>query len=267
MTEPGSDLRFDRATYASGSGATAPCTVCKKPLGDRYWKWQQHIVCDACRNGLAATLESSQSASSFGKALLQGGLVALGCGVAYAIFVGVTKIQLAIATIGIAFVIAKVVRKASRGVSGRRFQVLAVALTYVASAMGYAPGIFKALGDTSEQHASPAASVAAPTGGAVPTTAADSASAVAPTTSGPGQATTGNNDAAQKPMGALGLVLGIVLILALILAAPFLELTDAPIGFLIVLFGLWEAWKLSRGVPVALEGPFQVGPTAGPPGT
>ena len=31
-------------------------------------------------------------------------------------------------------------------------------------------------------------------------------------------------------------------------------------AFLIVLFGLWEAWKLSRGVGTEMAGPFRVGP-------
>ena len=32
-------------------------------------------------------------------------------------------------------------------------------------------------------------------------------------------------------------------------------------GLLIVGFGLWEAWKLTRGLPLSLEGPFRVAPT------
>jgi hypothetical protein len=53
-----------------------------------------------------------------------------------------------------------------------------------------------------------------------------------------------------------------VVVVVISLAAPFLEITDSPLGLLIVLFGLWEAWKLSRGVTLNIEGPLRVGAAA-----
>jgi hypothetical protein len=136
-------LNFDRAAYTTeGGGGAAPCANCKGALGEQYWHWQSQAVCDACRGRLAQVLELSQSNKSFGRAILFGGATALGCGIAYAIFVAVSKYQLALITIGIAFVVAKVMRKCSAGVGGRRFQILAVVLTYLASAMGYAPSVY-----------------------------------------------------------------------------------------------------------------------------
>ncbi len=208
MADPGLD--FDRATYTSGD-SRAPCASCRRPLVDAYWQWQGHLVCASCRDGVAATLERARTGSSMARAALFGGVAALGCGVAYAVFVGLTHVPLALATIGIAYVVARVVRKVS-GLGGRRFQVLAVALTYAASTMGYLPSI---LGEVS-----------------------------------------------RVPLASLPLLLGITL------AAPFLEITTAPLGALIVLFGLWEAWKLSRGVPARILGPFRVAsPSASIPGT
>jgi len=33
-----------------------------------------------------------------------------------------------------------------------------------------------------------------------------------------------------------------------------------------VVFGLWEAWKLSRGIPLTIDGPYRVAPpSTGPP--
>jgi hypothetical protein len=151
---------------------------------------------------VAAGFAKANTGAAFGKAVLLGGLTAIGCGIGYAVFVSVTRMQLALITIGIAYVVASVVRKASGGFSGPRFQVLAVVLTYLASTMGYAPGLLTALREDGAPHA--------------------------------------------------------VSLLITMLAAPFLELTSAPIGVLIVGFGLWEAWRRSRGVPAALEGPFRV---------
>jgi hypothetical protein len=58
-----------------------------------------------------------------------------------------------------------------------------------------------------------------------------------------------------------------ITILAYMLAAPFLAATEAPIGLLIVGFGLWEAWKLTGGVPMVLGGPYRrTAGATGPPG-
>jgi hypothetical protein len=235
------DLRFDRAEYAKDGEKAAPCSMCKGPLAGSYWKWQQHIVCAGCRARLEASLAESQSGARLAKAALQGGAAALACGIAYAIFVATTKMQFALATIGIAYVVARVLRKASGGVGGRRFQILAVALTYVAATMGYAPGIWAGLKEASAKRAKVEAS---------PEPAGEQADAQ-------------EHPAPQRSIGAVIVAVGFLV--GIMLAAPFLELTHAPLGLLIVAFGLWEAWRLSRAPPLRVEGPFQVGATpAGP---
>jgi hypothetical protein len=169
--------------------------------------------------------------------------------VGYAIFVGMTKIQFALITIGIGYLVAKTVRKASGGLSGRKFQVLAVVLTYLAATMGYAPGILGALKDSADKHHAATAASGTP--------AAPGAAPASPPAPGASE-----DEGAKKPVGVMELVLGIGILLGIMLAAPFLEITDAPLGLLIVLFGLWEAWRLSRGVNLAIEGPFRVAPGA-----
>jgi Zn-dependent protease len=138
-------LRFDRALFAGDARGT-PCSNCKGRLGDAYWKWQQYVVCERCGAGIARQLAVTHSAARFGEAALVGSGAALACGLAYAAFVAMTKTQLALATIGIAYVVAGAVRKVSGGVGDRRFRLLAVLLTYVASTMGYAPMIGHAPG-------------------------------------------------------------------------------------------------------------------------
>lgn len=260
---PIDDLRFDRATYAAANAPAAnvaPCGNCGRPLGDPYWKLGEHLVCAYCHERLEATLERSKSAASFGKALFQGGAVALGCGIAYAIFAGVSHMQLAILTIGMAYLIAKVVRKASGGFSGRRFQVLAVVLTYCASSCGYAPEVFQSLtSDDSSESASDAKDGAKET--------ADSPKATggveATDSKTPGESAI---HAAAKPTSPLWLLFGAAVMGGFILAAPFLAITEAPIGFLIIVFGLWEAWKRSRAFPIVMHGPYRAGaPVMGGP--
>lgn len=236
-----SALQFDRADYRGEAGMA--CANCKRPLVGEYWQWQKHTLCASCRKAFAAKFDASRSGAAFGKAALLGGATAIGCGIAYAIFVGVTKFQLALITIGIAYVIARVVRKASGGLGGRRFQVLAVALTYVASAMGYAAPVFNSLKDSSSPHAE-----VAPSPAAAPSTAP----------SGTGGAPPAAQTPAPPPPSLSAMAFAIVFLLGLVLAMPLLSVMDAPLGTLIVLFGLWEAWKLSRGVSLEIQGPFPV---------
>jgi hypothetical protein len=57
----------------------------------------------------------------------------------------------------------------------------------------------------------------------------------------------------------------VVAIFALTMAAPFLVAVEAPLGLLIVGFALWEAWRMSRGLPLSLDGPYRVAPTTSSP--
>jgi hypothetical protein len=262
MTETGSALRFDRADYEKAPGAGPHCGVCKGPLAPEYWRWQGLIFCAACRPKVGDKIAESQSGGAYAKAALQGAGVAIACGIGYAVFVEVIKTQLALVTIGIAYVVARVVRKASGGMGGRRFQVLAVALTYFASTMGYAPGILRGVRemqvkrDDAAVHAtgsddSPAYE------SAQAANASEAHGAAASASDAPAHA-----HAATPRGGVRSMIFGLAFFLGLVLAAPFLEVTSAPIGVIIVLIGLWQAWKLTRGVPIAIEGPYRVAPLA-----
>jgi hypothetical protein len=73
-----------------------------------------------------------------------------------------------------------------------------------------------------------------------------------------------DDPAAQKAMTPVGLVIGIVLIFAFMLALPIIAGFSQPIGLLIVAFALWEAYKLNKKVNVVITGPHNVGPASDP---
>jgi hypothetical protein len=129
----------------------------------------------------------------------------------------------------------------------------------MASAMGEGPSIYAALKGAGHPHAA-ASSVA--------DVRPASAPPIAPTARGSDpspRAEPSADRSEKKPAGPLAIVVALAFVVTLTLAAPFLEITDAPINAIIILIGLWEAWRRSRGLPIVIEGPFRV--AVAPPAT
>jgi hypothetical protein len=59
---------------------------------------------------------------------------------------------------------------------------------------------------------------------------------------------------------------GVVALLALAAAAPFLAGFENVLGILIIGFALYQAWQMNRRVPMTINGPFAVGRGAGASG-
>lgn len=150
MTEPTADLQFEHATYEQAAPGVA-CGMCNSPVRGEYWQWVGRVVCARCKDRVSQLEAHAKSPQALARAVVMGAGTALACGVGYALIVAATHSQLAIVTIGIGYLVATVIRKATANVSGRRYQVLAVLLTYVASAMGYAPYLWPAIKATPEQ--------------------------------------------------------------------------------------------------------------------
>lgn len=231
--EAGQGLSFERAAYTTQAAGGPPCANCAGALGEHYWQWLAKPFCAVCRDRMMELFAASQSKRAFGRAVLLGGLTAIGCGIAYAFFAN-WKGQWALLTIGIAYLIAKVMRHASGGIGGRKYQVLAVALTYLASAMGYAPAVYKGFQSSIHEYR-------------------------------PASASTTPKEMPLEDSNARVTAVFLAAVMATTLVAPLLFAPSSPIGLLIVGFGLWEAWKLSRGLPLTLDGPYRAAPATGPP--
>ena len=249
-------IDFERAAYAEPDKGHVACSVCGARISTEYWQCQGKILCAACREGAEKSIADARRGATLGKAFLVGGGAALGCGIGYAIFAGLTHIHFALITIGIGWVVGRAVHKVTRGLGSRKHQVLAVALTYCASTMGYLPGIVKALGEVSQKSDAGAvapASTAAPADPPTPGSQPTSADEPRPEKAAP----------AQPPAvpGAVAIVLAIVLVTVLTLAAPFLEIAggfSGLLGLLIIFFGLQAAWRVSRGAVAPITGPHQI---------
>jgi hypothetical protein len=149
-------IDFERADFAEPAGEHVECGLCKRAITTEYWQYRGNIFCDSCREVVGRSAADARRGATFGKAFLLGGGAALGCGIGYAIFVGLSHFQFALVTIGIGWAVGRTIQRVTRGFGGQRHQVLAVALTYFASTMGYLPGLLNALGDGG-QHTEPSA--------------------------------------------------------------------------------------------------------------
>jgi len=246
-------IDFEKAEFAEPAGEHVACGLCKKAITTEYWQWMGKILCETCREVVRRTTDDARRSATFGKAFLLGGVVALGCGIGYAIFVGLTQIQFALVTIGIGWAVGRAIQRVTRGFGSRKHQVLAVALTYFASTMGYFPAIIKAFSESAHHDDASAPAATSPSSvPAIPDTAAPVEAPPRP-------------QGAERPSLAASIVVVTALSVGLMLAAPFLEMSSGIsglLGLLIIFFGLQTAWRVSRGVSAPVTGPHKVSAAA-----
>jgi hypothetical protein len=231
------DLQFNRAEPAQGQ-ATLACAVCKQPIADSYFEVNGQVVCASCRRILEDQWKRGGSAGRFGKAVGLGLLAMIGCSILWYAVLKITDAQWGILAIVVGFVVGGAVRKGSNGRGGWRYQTLAIVLTYTAIVSSYVPFILEGLREKSAQVSEQ------------PSAKPDAAVKV-------------DAEAAAAP-GAVAIAIGLVALLALLYATPFLAGLENAIGILIIGFALYEAWKLNKKVELRITGPYQVAGGAAP---
>jgi hypothetical protein len=215
-TTTGSALSFERAEFESQATAGLACAFCRRPIDKQYWQINKRAACAECRGQVQREVEGSMSRARFLGALQYGVLAAAAGSVGWIVISKLTGYEIGIVAIGIGYLVGKAVRKGAGGFGGRRYQVLAMLLTYSAIALASLPAIFEALRQ-------------------------------AP-----------HHEAASAAPGLAAMLWGWTLILGIALASPFLGGVQNFMGLIIIGIGLYEAWKLTRAVPVQLLGPFAI---------
>jgi hypothetical protein len=259
-------IDFEHAELPEPAGEHVPCGVCRRSITTEYWQSLGKVLCDSCRERVARTATDARGGAAFGKAFLMGGAVALGCGIGYAVFVGFTSIQFALVTIGIGWAVGRSIQKATRGFGSTRHQVLAVALTYFASTMGYLPFIFKGFRNSAAESRQAEAQTGGPAAPATDRPAPDTSPASDEPAGASARPGAGASTAEPDHGLAASLVLFAGLTTAFMLAAPFVELStgfSGLLGLAIIFFGLRTAWRVSRGVEATITGPHRIRANAG----
>lgn len=259
-----SPLQFDHAEPESSSPR---CASCQRELSGEYFRVNEHAFCSDCRWKLQP-IEAAEGGGLLKAALLGFGAGLVGTAVYYGVL-ALTGYEIGLISIAVGWLVGRAVFIGSGNRGGRRYQVLAVAVTYFAICASYIPMI---LGELSQMAEEPAAAEQ---------TASASESPVAPAVdeAGPGEpdGMAGGGDVVQGEIqaaeeivaddasanaielsGPVGAVVAILFVVGIAMAAPFLSGIGNILGLLIIGFGLWQAWQGAKPVELAIEGPFPV---------
>lgn len=238
MSDP-PNLQFDRAESGDEGSTPASCTRCKNPLQGSYYEANGAVVCETCRAALEREWNRGSSAGRFGRALFFGlAAAAAGAGLYYGIL-ALTGYEFGLVAIVVGLMVGLAVKKGSNGRGGWRYQALAMFLTYTSIVSSYVPLIVK---EFRERRAALSADSLAPA-------PANSASALA----------ADSIQTATEPMSAGRFVLGMLIVVGLLYALPFMAGLENILGLVIIGIGLYEAWKLNKPESLSVTGPYQVG--------
>jgi hypothetical protein len=152
------DAAGDRAADDAAEQKVAPampCAECKSILRTMYYSLDGRPLCTKCMQGYRKRIERGTGPGAMGRAVLYG------TGAAFAGMVGVSLLLTfvgafrIIASIGVAFIVAKAIGNATGHYGGRRYQILAVSLTYVALGLAMLTPVFRAAREMSKVTAPP----------------------------------------------------------------------------------------------------------------
>ncbi len=141
MSEP---INFDRADFVEVS--SLQCKLCRQPLEIKYYDLGGATICTACRD----KIEQGRSADAGPHRFLRAsgfGLAAAAAGaVINALIVNLTGFKIGLIAIAIGYLVGRSVSVGAYHRGGRRYQALAMALTYGAICVEYVPQMLSSFG-------------------------------------------------------------------------------------------------------------------------
>ena len=232
--------KFDVVEAVTPVG-TAPCAECRGPIADTYYEVEGGVICAACHTRVAASLTSA-AGSAIGRATMFG---MAGAALATALYFVVTAAlrRDAVITLVIAgLIVGKAVRMGAPRQRGRRYQWLAVALTYLAIATTYVPFVMKEFTRGSAAQESTAIAMPGIDGLVASVPPAPPTPLAAPS------------------LGATMVDFAELTVLALL--APLLESTGHVLNAGVLGGALLLAWRMNARAAVRITGPYRVRATS-----
>ena len=240
--------QFGTAEYVGTPGGDH-CHFCHQPIGTAYYRTNDAMTCASCADKMRREL-APDTHSAFVRAIAFGvGAAILGM-ILYATFAIVTGIVIGYASLAVGWIVGKAMIKGSNGVGGKRYQIVAILLTYAAVSTAAIP-VWIHYSREHKQAKQASSSQSAGTNQQTQDTDTQQ--------SENGQAQE-NAPAKERPSFAGAMVM----LLGLGLASPFLELSSDPVGGLIglvILFvGMRFAWRFTAARAPDIFGPFENSP-------
>jgi len=212
--------QFKTAEYAAKAGE--PCKVCGQAISGVYYQVNGAKTCSKCAQRIKDQLPQDSHAA-FVRAILFGvGGAILGLGI-YVGFALATGLIAGLVSLAVGFIVGRAILMGSGGVGGRRYQVAAVLLTYIAVSLAAVP---IALSQHTKHRSALSQSQVSETANSSPTMSVS------------------------KAVGTLALI-GLV--------SPFLGLSNpmqGVIGLIILFVGIRIAWRMTAARQVSIQGPI-----------
>jgi hypothetical protein len=258
-TRPASDaLQFDRVVSDSAgtdSRSGVVCVACKSAITTDYFHLNGKSTCANCRHAIEAAVATPTSARAFGRAAGLGLLAAIAGAAIYYGVIALLDLEIGIVAILIGYMVGWAVRKGANGRGGRRFQVLAIVLTYWAVGLAYTP-IFLNAGKSDKSHTAASsdstAKSASDSGVASPTIAGGNDSAKA---SAAPQSRAKDDD--------MNPAVAILVLFFYVFALPVLMIIagggSGLISAFIIAIGMRQAWQMTGAPTLKISGPYRVG--------
>jgi len=239
--------QFETAEFQNKPGANA-CFVCHQPISGSYYRINSRMACAACTERLRASVPKDSHAAFVRASIFGVGAAIVGL-VLYALVGIATGLEIGYVSLAVGWMVGVAMMKGSGGLGGRRYQIVALLLTYAAVSLAAIPiaisqsNKMKKAAQAQYQNTSPQN---------------DSAQSSPPDSSGDEQPALPEGSP-QRHTPGMASVVGYMALLGL--ASPFLELASNPfnglIGLVILLVGIRIAWRMTRGRPaLAFDGPF-----------
>ena len=251
-------LQFDTAIPSGPAEAHSvqqgvSCVGCRRPLRNEYFDVDGQSTCRSCRDQAARLAETPREWGVFFRACLFGFVAAVLGAIVYYAVIAITNFEIGIVAIAIGYMVGQGIRMATQGRGGRRFQVIALVLTYWAVGLAYVPFIFSEVSktDTTEQ-----ASISTTTVADAP----DASAADEPEADEPASAAPASPDGVNLPV-AVAILAGFSLLLPVLTIVS--SLPGGLISAAIIAFGMQQAWRMTAAPQPQISGPYRIG--AGPP--
>lgn len=264
------ELQFDKAEFASGgsaASAAAPCAACTQPLTDVYFEINGKMVCPSCKDRLVASQNRGSKFSRFVRASIFGAFAAIAGSLIYYGIREATGYELGLVSIIVGVLVGIAVRKGCYARGGWLYQLLAVLLTYASITATYAPYVLREVIEGVKKHDTTSAVASAPGANKAAldigtstglVAKADETTSVQVAAAARRQGDDGGAESLTPKQKVLAVTVFFGLIAVVSLIAPLLMMKSSPIMILIVLFGLYEAWRINKRQVLAFTGPYQI---------